>query len=141
MKTIINQKIKKSLSCILILLIFINCVGCIRTIPFTPLSPPDYLKRDLEDFSEGDEIIVMTWDKETHSLTVVKIEESEIHGNVFTADHESTPIVIRAENIKSIHVKKNYTWHVALITVLIGGAAIFALSINWGHTGTIWFLR
>ncbi len=89
--------IKKSLSGILVLLIFINSIGC--------YSKAFVSKKDMEKLSEGDNITVISQDMKTYMITIEKVEGTEIHGFEYTGDQKSQ-VVIHAEEISTIEMKK-----------------------------------
>ncbi len=84
--------IKKSISGILVLLIFINSIGC--------YSKAFVSKKDMEKLSEGDNITVISQDMKTYIFTVEKVEGIEIHGFEYTGDQKSQ-VVIHAEEIST----------------------------------------
>ena len=110
--------IKKSIASILILLIFINSIGC--------YSHNQIRKWDSEKLKGADEVKITTIDKKVYILTDVKIEGSEVKGVVVTShsewlrDIQGKEIVISLNEIKKIEVKE-------LNSVFIGVAAALGI--------------
>ena len=113
--------IKKSISGVIVLLIFIKSIGCYSKV---------YLwQEDIEKLAEGDKIVVTMQDRKTHDITVVRIEGTEIHGIDYTGGQKSQ-VVIHAEEISLIEMKKFDTEKTLLIgSVCIGAIAYGALII------------
>jgi hypothetical protein len=107
--------IKKSIACILVLLIFINTVGC-----YSKAHLP-FFQEDMEELSEGDNIVVITQDGIEYSITVVKIEEKRIYG---TTGWTKSQVIIHADDIAMIEIKKFDTGK----TLLLGLAGIVCIA-------------
>lgn len=110
--------IKKSISAVIVLLIFINSIGCYSKV---------YLwQEDMEKLAEGDKIMVITQDRKTHDITVERIEGTEIHGIDYTGGQKSQ-VVIPVEEISMIEMKKFDTEKTLLIgSVCIGGYRLWS---------------
>jgi len=108
--------IKKSISGILILLIFINSLGCYSK-AFVP-------KTDINKLSEGDKITVIANDMKAYNITVKSVEGSEIHGFEYSGEQKSM-VVIHAKDVSFIEIDQLDVGLIILAGCVCLGAIIF----------------
>jgi len=107
--------VKKSIACILILLIFVSSVGCTRIAILK--------KNDWEDLKEGDSVIIYLADNIAHDVIIDIFNEMEIQG-IEQIEGEDTPVVFRLYEIKLIEKKEIDAGETVKSTLVVVGSIV-----------------
>ena len=121
--------IRKSISGILLLLIFINSIGC--------YSYKQIKIENTEEFEKNDEVKITTLDEKVYILSDVTIDGLEARGVVvpthsgWLRDIQGKEIVISIKEIKKIEVETFETFETGTIKIVIVVSVLVLVGIIW----------
>ncbi len=116
--------IKKSIVCILIVLLLINSIGCssYQKVLFVIDADQELVLAPSEEtFQKNEKVLITTWDGKTYTLTGVKVQGFEFRGIEWISNSKFREVVISAEEIKKIETQQSDTGLTLLPLAIIAG--------------------